>query len=116
MLFSAYNKENKLWIIQELIRMIQEINGASIFWLLALGMVAGGMMKLFLGNERGLGMIPNLVGGMLSTLLVGVLSIKIEVPGSLLLGLMGAMAILFLGNVFYMEDDDHAHEIEQKSI
>lgn len=92
-----------------------EINGATIFWLLALGMVSGSAIKLFLGNERGLGMITNIVGGMLGTLVVGILAIKINVPGSLLLGLMGAMAILFLGNVFYMEDDDHAHDIEHKS-
>jgi len=74
-------------------------------------------MKLFLGNDRGLGIMTNIVGGMLSTLIVGILSIQIEVPGSLLLGLMGAMAILFLGNVFYMEDDnEHPHETEGKTV
>lgn len=95
---------------------MQEINGATIFWLLSLGMVTGSLMKLFLGNERGMGMITNILGGMLGTLVVGILAIVIKVPGSLLLGLMGAMAILFLGNVFYMEDDDHAHDIEEKTI
>lgn len=95
---------------------MEEINGATIFWLLSLGMVAGSLIKLFLGNERGLGIIPNIVGGMLGTLIVGILSIQIQVPGSLLLGFMAALAILFLSNAFYMEDDEHPHDIEEKTI
>lgn len=93
---------------------MQELDGATIFWLISLGMVAGGGLKLFLGDERGLGMITNLVGGILGCLVVGVLAIKLQVPGSLLLGLMGTMAILFLANVFYMEDDNESHEAGEK--
>lgn len=95
---------------------MEELNGATIFWLIALGMVAGGIMKLLLGNERGLGIITNIVGGVLGTLIVGILAIKIQVPGSLLLGLMGTMAILFLGNVFFMEDDQHPHGAEENPV
>jgi len=112
---SAYNKERNLRIIQQPFYTMEEINGATIFWLLSLGMVAGGLMKLFLGNDRGLGIITNIIGGMLGTLIVGILAIQVSVPGSLLLGLMGTMAILFLGNVFYMEDDAHPHEAEKHS-
>lgn len=90
-----------------------ELDGATIFWLISLGMVTGAGLKLFLGDERGLGMMANLVGGILGCLIVGIVSLKLHMPGSLLLGLMGTMAILFLANVFYMEDDEHPHEAEE---
>ena len=92
-----------------------EIDGTSIFWLLALGLVVGGLMKLLLGNDRGLGIMMNIIGGVLGTLVVGMVTIALDVPGSLLLGLMGAMAILFLANIFYMEDEEHVHDVEQTS-
>ena len=92
-----------------------ELNGATIFWLISLGMVAGGGIKLFLGKERGLSIITNIIGGILGCLIIGILAIKIQMPGSLLLGLMGTMAILFLGNVFYMEED-HSQEVEEDMI
>ena len=93
-----------------------EIDGTSIFWLLTLGLVVGGIMKLILGNDRGMGITMNIIGGVLSTLIVGMLTIKLDVPGSLLLGLMGAMAVLFLANIFYLEDEEPVHDVEQKSI
>ena len=95
---------------------MEELNGAIIFWLITLGMVVGGVLKLFLGKERGLGIVTNLVGGILSCVLVGILAIKMQVPGSLLLGLMGTMAILFLANVFFMEEDAHPHDVEEKPV
>lgn len=87
-----------------------ELDGATIFWLISLGMVVGALLKLFLGEDRGLGMITNIVGGILGSLIVGITTIAMNVPGSLLLGLMSTMAILFLANVFFMEDDEHPHE------
>ena len=95
---------------------MQELDGEVIFWLISLGMVVGGSLKVFLGDERGLGMITNLIGGVLGCLVVGTLAIKMQMPGSLLLGLMGTMAILFLANVFYMEDDEHPHELEEETL
>ena len=113
MILSAYNKLNLFEIIQ--LAMIEELNGATIFWLITLGLITGAVMKTFLGEERGLGMPANLIGGVLSTLVVGILSIQVQVPGSLLLGLMGTMAILFLGNVFYMEDE-HPNDHQQRPV
>lgn len=95
---------------------MQELDGATIFWLFTLGMVAGAILKLILGEDRGLGLIANIVGGIAGSLIVGIIAIKIQMPGSLLLGLMGTMAILFLANVFYMEDDSHPHEAEKNMI
>lgn len=95
---------------------MQELDGATIFWLFTLGMVAGAILKLILGEDRGLGLIANIVGGIAGSLIVGVIAIKIQMPGSLLLGLMGTMAILFLANVFFMEDDSHPHEAGKNMI
>jgi uncharacterized membrane protein YeaQ/YmgE (transglycosylase-associated protein family) len=95
---------------------MQELDGATIFWLISLGMVAGGGLKLFLGDERGLGIVTNIVGGIIGCLIVGVLAITLQFPGSLLLGLMGTMAILFLANVFYMEDDHEPHESKETPV
>lgn len=95
---------------------MHELDGEVIFWLISLGMITGAGIKLFLGNERGLGIITNIVSGVLSCLIVGILAIQIQMPGSLLLGLMGAMSILFLANAFYMQDDEHPHEAEKDMV
>ncbi len=95
---------------------MHELDGATIFWLITLGMLTGSILKLFLGEKRGLGMMTNIIGGVLGSLVVGIIAIKIQMPGSMLLGLMGTMAILFLANVFFMAEDEHPHEAEKDMI
>lgn len=87
---------------------MEELNGATIFWLFTLGMLIGATAKLVMGN-KGLTLKSNLVGGILGALIVGSLGIEMQLPGSLLFAVLGALSILFLGNVFFVQPELEEH-------
>ncbi len=86
-----------------------ELDGTTIFWLIALGMLVGGIAKLALGN-RGVGFVANVIWGAAGSLIVGGIGVALQLPGSLLLAFLGSLSILFLTNIFYLQEDEHAHE------
>lgn len=87
-----------------------EVTGEIVFWLLSLGILVGWLAQLYMGDE-GFGMMPNLLGGAFGSLIVGVLAIQLNLPGSLLFGFLGCMTILFLANVFSV-DAKHGDEVQ----
>lgn len=87
-----------------------EVTGEIVFWLLALGAVIGWLAQLYMGEE-GFGMIPNLIAGSLGSLIIGILALQMNLPGSLLFGFLGCLAILFLANVFSV-DAKHGDEVQ----
>lgn len=87
---------------------MEELNGATIFWLITLGMLLGASAKLVMGS-KGLSMTSNLIGGIVGTLIVGGIGIELQMPGSLLFGILGSLSILFLGNVFFVAGEMEEH-------
>ncbi|MDX1637663.1 MAG: hypothetical protein R3281_06825 [Balneolaceae bacterium] len=82
---------------------MEQVTGEIVFWLLALGTVVGWIAQLVMG-EKGFGMVPNLLGGAIGSLVIGLLALQLNMPGSLLFGFLGCMSILFLANVFSVGD------------
>lgn len=91
---------------------MEQVNGETIFWLFSLGLFVG-LFTQFVMGKNGVGLIPNLAGGALGTLLVGVLAIQLALPGSLLFGFLGCLSVLFLMNVFSV-DTPHESEVKIK--
>ena len=80
------------------------LDGPTIFWLITLGLILGAAAKVAMGN-KGLHIITNLAFGVAGTLIVGGIGIELRIPGSILFALMGSISILFLANVFFMQED-----------
>lgn len=87
---------------------MEELNGATIFWLITLGLLLGASAKVVMGN-KGMAMKTNLAGGVFGSLIIGILGIQMQIPGSLLFAVMGALCILFLGNVFFVQPELEEH-------
>lgn len=83
---------------------MEMLNGATLFWLISFGMLAGWITNLVMG-ERGVSLMANVIGGAVGMVVVGVLVIILGVPGSLVLGLMGTLSILFVLNIFHLEPE-----------
>lgn len=81
---------------------MEVLDGTTIFWLIAIGMVAGAITKVSLW-KNGVELIPNLIAGALGSVVVGGLGIALELPGSLLFALLGSLSILFILNVFHLQ-------------
>lgn len=78
---------------------------ATVFWLVALGMIVGAAAKLVLRN-KGLDLVPNVVAGVFGTVTVGAIGIFVQIPGSMFFALLGSISVLFLANVFNMHSDE----------
>ena len=85
--------------------------GEAVFWLLALGAVVGWLAQSFMGKGQGFGLIPNLLAGAFGSLVIGLLAVNLDLPGSLLFGFLGCLSILFLANVFSV-GDHHQKDVE----
>lgn len=83
---------------------MEVLNGTIIFWFIAIGMVVGALIKLALWNN-GVRVITNLIAGILGAIVVGSISVILEFPGSLILSVMGSIAVLFILNVFHLQPD-----------
>lgn len=84
---------------------MEELNGTMIFWLIALGMVAGAITKVSIWKQ-GVELVPNLIAGVIGSVIVGSLAIAINLPGSLAFAFLGSLAILFILNVFHLQSDE----------
>lgn len=86
---------------------MEVLDGATIFWLIAIGMVAGAITKVSIW-KKGVELVPNLVMGVIGSVVVGSLGIVMQFPGSLVFGFLGSLAILFILNVFHLQPEvDH---------
>lgn len=81
---------------------MEALTGATIFWLITLGMLAGAAAKVTMWKTT-IDLLPNIIAGIFGTLVVGGLTISLGLPGGLLFALIGTLAILFILNVFHLE-------------
>lgn len=83
---------------------MEVLDGTTIFWFIAIGMVAGAITKVALWNN-GVGIITNLIAGIVGSVVVGSISVILEFPGSLIFAVVGSISILFILNVFHLQPE-----------
>ncbi|PAU94821.1 hypothetical protein CK503_04945 [Aliifodinibius salipaludis] len=87
---------------------MEELNGTMIFWLISVGLIAGALTKVSIW-KKGVELVPNLIAGVAGAVVIGSSAVMINMPGSLMFGFLGSLAVLFIMNVFYLQSDkDHA--------
>ena len=84
---------------------MEELNGTMIFWLISVGLVAGALIKVGIWKQ-GVELVPNLIGGVIGAVVIGSVAVMVGMPGSLVFGFLGSMAVLFIMNVFYLQSDE----------
>ena len=84
------------------------LNGATLFWLITLGMLIGAASKVVMGS-KGLKLITNIIYGVGSTLIIGGVGIELQIPGSMLFGVLGGLSVLFIANVFFLQEEHEAN-------
>lgn len=85
---------------------MEVLDGATIFWLISLGLLTGGITKAALG-QKGVKLVPNLIAGVLGSFIVGCIAVFLQFPGSLIFALLGSISILFILNVFHLQPEVH---------
>ncbi len=85
---------------------MEELNGVTIYWLISIGLLVGYVMDLIM-IKQGIGMVGNLVGGVLGAVIVGVALISIGIFAPLVYAGIGSIAFLFLVNVFSFHPEDN---------
>ncbi len=83
---------------------MEVLDAATIFWFFALGLLAGGLTKIALG-KMGVSLVPNLITGVIGSIVVGSVAIIFQFPGSLIFALLGSISILFILNVFHLQPE-----------
>lgn len=78
---------------------MEEINGVTIYWLISIGLLVGYVMELIIG-KRGMKLTGNLIGGVIGSVVIGIMAIFLNLFGALVYATIGAVAFLFLCNVF----------------
>lgn len=84
---------------------MEVLNGETIFWLIALGMLVGAIMKLVMWRTT-VGIVSNMVAGVAGTLIVGTFMIELQIAGAILFSLLSALATLFIVNVFHLQSEE----------
>lgn len=87
---------------------MEELNGVTIYWLISIGLMIGYVLELILG-KRGMNLTGNLIGGVIGSVSIGVSAILLNLFGPLIYATIGAVAFLFLVNVFNM-DPEHKQD------
>lgn len=88
---------------------MENLDGTTLFWLITLGLIIGSTAKVVMWN-KGLTITTNILAGVLGTVIVGGIGIELQVPGSMMFGVLGGLAILFISNVFFLQEEHEAHE------
>ncbi|MEX0647396.1 MAG: hypothetical protein WEA56_13245 [Balneolaceae bacterium] len=78
---------------------MEEINAVTLYWLISIGLLIGYIMDLVM-IKRGVGLIGNLAGGIVGSVIIGVSVISLNLYGPLVYAAIGSIAFLFLVNVF----------------
>lgn len=81
------------------------LDGATIFWLITLGMVLGAASKLIMWKTT-VDLIPNIAAGIAGSLTVGGITVALSLPGGLLFAMLGSISILFILNIFHQKTED----------
>lgn len=81
---------------------MEVLDGTTIFWLFAIGLLVGGAVKLVMWNTT-VNLVSNLIAGVMGSVVVGGLTAALQLPGGLLFAFVGSLSILFILNVFHME-------------
>lgn len=84
---------------------MEELNGVTIYWLISIGLFIGYVLDLIM-IKRGIGLAGNLIGGLAGSVIIGVAVIMIGLVGPLVYAALGAIAFLFLVNVFSIHSED----------
>lgn len=84
---------------------MEVLNGETIFWLIALGMLIGAIMKLVMWRTQ-IGIVSNMIAGVAGTLIVGAFMIELQLAGAILFSLLGGLTTLFILNVFYLKTEE----------
>ena len=72
--------------------------------MIALGMVVGAVVKLAMWNTT-VDLVPNLAAGVAGSLVVGGITVALNLPGGLLFAMLGSLSILFILNVFHQQSE-----------
>lgn len=80
------------------------LNGATIFWLITVGMVLGAASKLAMGNTT-VGLIPNIAAGVAGSVVMGGVLVALDLPGGIIFAVLGSVSILFILNVFHQQTE-----------
>lgn len=84
---------------------METFSATTVFWLLVLGATTGWAIGYWVGHE-GITLMGNVVWGTAGAVVVGIMGLYLQLSGVLLFAMMGALATLFLANVF------HQHHVE----
>lgn len=84
---------------------MEELNGTTIYWLISIGLLIGYIMDLVM-IKHGVGLIGNITGGVLGSVVIGVSVIAIGMYGPLVYAAIGSVTFLFLVNVFSMHSEN----------
>lgn len=90
---------------------MEELNGVTIYWLISIGLLIGYIIDLIM-IKRGIGVIGNIFWGAVSSVIIGVLVIMLELFAPLIYATLGSISFLFLVNVFSF----HASEDQEVSM
>lgn len=82
---------------------MEELNGVTIYWLVSIGLLVGLCVDVMLMN-RSIGLIKNVIWGAIGSVIVGVFMIILNMFAPLIYAALGAVAFLFLINVFSFEE------------
>ncbi len=85
---------------------MEELNGVTIYWLISIGLLVGFIIDLVMIKE-GIGMIGNIIGGAVGSVIIGVSAILLNLFAPLIYAAVGSIAFLFLINVFSIRTSDH---------
>ncbi len=83
---------------------MEVLDGTTIFWLIAVGMVAGVITNVSIWKQ-GVKLTTNLAFGITGSVIVGSISIALQLPGSLLFAFLGSLSVLFIVNVFHLQPE-----------
>jgi len=81
------------------------LDGTTIFWLIAMGMLLGALVKMVMWKTT-VSIIVNVVFGAFVAVIMGAIFTGLNLPGVLLFSFMCSMALLFILNVFNMETQE----------
>lgn len=83
---------------------MEVLDGTTFFWLLTIGMMAGAIANVSIW-KKGVKLTTNLMFGIAGSVIVGGLTIALQLPGGLLYGFLGSLSILFILNVFHLQPE-----------
>ena len=85
---------------------MEELNLVTLYWLISIGLLIGFVIDLVM-FKRGIGMIGNVAGGAVGSVIIGVAAIFLNLYAPLMYAAIGSIAFLFLVNVFSIHTSEN---------